>query len=116
MTAGGALIVAAADQIAERRGIFAYLSAIGVPRSVLAKSVMYAAALPTLASVVLASAAGAALTWVSIRLTDITDTVTVHWGQIFALAGMAALLVVIAIGTTLPAVRSATRPEGIRND
>lgn len=114
--ASGALIVAAADQVSERRGIFAYLAAIGVPRWVLAKSVIYAASLPALASIVLASAGGAALTWVLIRLANTTGAVPLRWGQISTLAGIAALLVLVAITTTLPAVRAATRPERIRND
>lgn len=113
LLAMGALVVSSADQIAERRATFANLAASGFPRSVLARSVLYAAALPTLISVVLASAAGAALTYVFISLTGV-DSPNVAPGPVIGLSAAAIVLVLLAVAATLPAVRSATRPERLR--
>lgn len=114
LLAVAALVVTAADQISERKGAFAYLAASGVPRSELSKSVVFSAAIPTVVGVALSSIAGVALTWAFIKLTG--QTPVLAWGQIGALVGLTLVLVALAVASTLPAVRSATRPDSLPHD
>lgn len=109
-----ALAVTAADQVSDRKDAFAYLAASGVPRSELSKSVMFSAAIPTTVGVALSSIAGVALTWTFIKLTG--QTPVLAWGQIGALVGLTLVLVALAVASTLPAVRSATRPDSLPHD
>jgi hypothetical protein len=108
------LLVLALEQIRERRRPLAVLAASGVPRGVLARSLLWQVALPIGLGVVVAVLTGVGLAWLILRLSN--DPLSVDWAGVGLLAAGAALLVLLVTAMTLPFLRGATRLTSLRTE
>ncbi|HEX6357297.1 ABC transporter permease [Actinophytocola sp.] len=112
MLAAVSLLVLALEHIRERRRPLAVLAASGVPRSVLARSLLWQVALPIVLGVAMALATGVGLAAVIIQ--QVGETLSVDWPGIAILCAGALTLSLLVSATTLPFLRSATRLTTIR--
>jgi predicted lysophospholipase L1 biosynthesis ABC-type transport system permease subunit len=112
LLAGASLLALAVEQVMERRRQVAVLSASGVPRSVLARSVLWQNALPMALAVPVAVLTGVALSRLLLRL--IGRSPAVDWAGIGVLVMASAALVLAATALTLPALRRASQPTELR--
>lgn len=108
------LLVTAIEQLTERRRALTLTVATGVPRAVLARSLMIGAALPVLVGTVLSVAAGLALAWFLGTLLD--EPFDPDVGLILLFSGAAILVILLVTSATLPALRRLTRPESLRTE
>lgn len=108
------LLVTAIEQLTERRRALTLTVATGVPRAVLARSLMIGAALPVLVGTVLSVAAGLALAWFLGTLLD--EPFEPDVGLILLFSGAAILVILLVTAATLPALRRLTRPESLRTE
>lgn len=114
LLAGVSLLVLALEQVRERRRPLAMLSAAGVPRAVLARSLLWQTALPVMVAVGAAVATGIGLAALVLR-TTITPLV-LDWTDIGLFCGATVVLVLLVSAATLPALRSATRLSALRTE
>jgi predicted lysophospholipase L1 biosynthesis ABC-type transport system permease subunit len=114
LLAGVSLLVLALEHIRERRRPLAVLAASGVPRGVLARSLLWQVALPIGLGVVVAVLTGVGLAWLILRLSN--DPLSVDWAGVGLLAAGAALLVLLVTAMTLPFLRGATRLTSLRTE
>ncbi|TDV46925.1 ABC transporter permease [Actinophytocola oryzae] len=114
LLAGVSLLVLALEHIRERRRPLAILAASGVPRAVLARSLLWQVALPIGLGVVMALATGIGLAAMMMRLTD--ETLTIDWPGVTVLCGGALALSLLVSAMTLPFLNSATRLTTIRTE
>lgn len=114
LLAGASLLVLGLEQIRERRRPLAALAAAGVPRSLLARSLLWQNAVPVVVGVVVASAVGLALAALVLRQTSVP--MSIDWLDLGVFAGAAVVLVMLVTGLTLPALRGATRLAALRNE
>ncbi|MCE7006893.1 hypothetical protein LWC34_29300 [Kibdelosporangium philippinense] len=106
------LIVVALEQMRERRRSLAVLSANGVPRSTLARALLWQTSIPVTVVVVVATVAGLALA--AVLLTATGRPVDIDWATV-ALLGSAALGSVLLVTVlTLPALWQATSTTALR--
>lgn len=109
---GGSLLVAAAEQLRERRRVLAVLTAFGTRRSTLAASILWQTALPVGMGLVLALALGTALATVLMKIVNLP--VTFDWPAILILIGTGTAVVAGVTGLTLPLLWRQTRAEALR--
>lgn len=109
---GGSLLVAAAEQLRERRRVLAVLAAFGTRRSTLATSVLWQTALPVGMGLVLALAIGTALAAVLMKIVDLP--VTFDWTAILIQIGAGLAVVAGVTGLMLPLLWRQTRAEALR--
>ncbi|WP_326833881.1 FtsX-like permease family protein [Amycolatopsis rhabdoformis] len=114
LLAGVSMLVLALEQVRERRRPLALLAAAGVPRSVLARSLLWQTAVPLVLAVLAAVAAGLGLAALVDRL--LGTPVKVDWTTIGVLAGTGFALVLLVTALALPALRTAMRPDSIRTE
>jgi hypothetical protein len=109
-----ALLVLCLQQVRDARRPLAALAAAGVPRAVLARSLLWQNAILAVPALLLADGVGIALGALLLPISH--DPVTVDLPTVARLT--AAALVTVAGTTTLvlPAVRAATRPSGLRTE
>lgn len=114
LLAGVSLLVLALEQVRERRRPLAMLAAAGVPRSVLARSLLWQTAVPVVLAVVVAVGTGIGLAALVVRMAS--RPLQIDWLTIglFAIATMALVFLVTAL--TLPALRSAMRLSALRTE
>ncbi|HEX5120483.1 MAG TPA: FtsX-like permease family protein [Pseudonocardiaceae bacterium] len=112
--AGISMLVLALEQVRERRRPLAMLSASGVPRSVLARSLLWQVALPVAVAVVASIGTGVLLAALVLRLNHLN--LTLDWPIIGTFSAVAALLVLLVTAATLPALRGATRLSAMRTE
>jgi predicted lysophospholipase L1 biosynthesis ABC-type transport system permease subunit len=112
--AGISLLVLALEQVRERRRPLAMLSASGVPRGVLARSLLWQIAVPVVLGVVAAIATGIGLAALVLRLTS--TVFQLDWADVGLFSGAAAVLVLLVTAATLPALRNATRLSALRTE
>jgi hypothetical protein len=112
LLAGASLLALAVEQVMERRRQVAVLSASGVPRGVLARSVLWQNALPMALAVPVAVLTGVALSRLLLRLIDRSPAV--DWAGTGVLVAASALLVLAATALTLPALHRASQPTELR--
>jgi len=106
------MVVAAAEQVRERRRPFAVLAATGVPRALLARSVLWQNAVPLVLAVAVADAVGVLLAVLLLPVVGLP--VRVDPGTVGLYSVAAAVAAGIATALTLPSVVRATRPAGLR--
>lgn len=124
LLAGLSLLTLALEQIRERRRALAVLSASGVPRAVLARSLLWQTVVPVVLGVVLAVIIGFGLAVLALRLTGFSvigfqlasEVLIVDWATIGLLCGVAILLGLLTTALTLPFLRSASRLESLRTE
>jgi hypothetical protein len=115
LLAGASMVALALEQIAERRRPMAVLAASGVPRSVLARSVLWQNLLPMAVALPIALGTGIGLGQVLLRVANTpVALVGADWTAIGLLTAAATALVLVTTALTLPALRRATRPTELR--
>lgn len=114
LLAGVSLLVLALEQVRERRRALAMQSASGVPRTVLARSLLWQTALPVAIGVVAAVATGIGLAWLVLRMTS--TSMVLDWSDITVFCAAAVVLVLFVTAATLPALRNATRLSALRTE
>ena len=112
---GCSLFVAAAEQIQQRRRPTAVLAAVGVRRSTLGWSMFWQNLLPMLAAIVVATVVGIVLGLLVVSLLSPERVVFDPLGGL-ALLGLALASVLVVTALTLPALRRAMHPEGLRTE
>ena len=106
------LAAAAVDQVFERRRPVAVLAANGVPPKVLAVSALWQSAIPAALGIGLAIPVGLGTAW----LVAPSGRFRVDWSEIATTVAAAAVVVLVVSLCTLPALRSAIRPAGLRTE
>ncbi|WP_158846956.1 ABC transporter permease [Saccharothrix deserti] len=106
------LAAAAVDQVHERRRATAVLVANGVPPKVLAVSALWQSAIPAALGIGLAIPIGLGTAW----LVAPVERFRVDWTEIATTVAAAAVVVLVVSLCTLPALRSAIRPTGLRTE
>ncbi|WP_199431981.1 FtsX-like permease family protein [Qaidamihabitans albus] len=114
LLAGASLLVTAAGQISERRRPLAAMSAGGVPRGVLARSLLWQNAVPMVFGVLVAVGVGIGVAALITRLLGNGMPLLLDGAFIAGMAGAAVVLVLGVTAATLPALRSATSVKALR--
>ncbi|GAA2692640.1 MULTISPECIES: FtsX-like permease family protein [Actinosynnema] len=112
LLAAGSLLVVALEQIKERRRPLAALFAGGVPRGVLARSLLWQNAVPLVLAVLVAIATGAGLG--ALLLRTFGRPVELDWAGIGQYSALALVLGLLVTALTLPSLRRATDALGLR--
>ncbi|ALG07281.1 ABC transporter permease [Kibdelosporangium phytohabitans] len=112
LIAVASLIVVALEQMRERRRSLAVLTANGVPRSVLAKALLWQTGIPVAVAVVVASVAGVLLG--VLLLTATGRPAAFDWTTVAAAGGTALGSVLVVTALTLPALWQATSTAALR--
>ena len=114
LLAGVSMLVLTLEQVRERRRPLAMLAAAGVPRSVLARSLLWQTAVPVVLGVVVAIGVGIAIAALVIRLTS--QALRIDWPTIGIFAAVAVALVLLVAACSLPSLRAATRLSALRTE
>jgi hypothetical protein len=114
LLAGISLLVLALEHIRERRRQLAILTASGVPRGVLARSLLWQVALPIGLGVVVALVTGLGLGTLVLRLTD--EVLVIDWPGVALLCAGAIALSLLVSAMTMPFLRRATRLTALRTE
>jgi hypothetical protein len=114
MLAGVSLLVLALEHIRERRRTLAMLTASGVPRGVLGRSLLWQVALPIALGTVVALATGLGLAALVMRLVE--ETMVVDWAGVALLSAGAVALSLMVSAMTMPFLRNATRLTALRTE
>jgi ABC-type antimicrobial peptide transport system permease subunit len=114
LLAGVSMLVLALEQVRERRRPLAVLAAAGVPRSALARSLLWQTAVPVVLAVLVAVGTGIGLAALVMRMTSLT--LRMDWSTIGIFTGSALVLVLLVTALTLPALRSAMRLSALRSE
>jgi hypothetical protein len=109
---GASLLVAAAEQLRERRRVLAVLSAVGARRSTIARSVLWQSAIPIVCGLVLAVTLGTALGTMLMHVGGVR--VSYDWGAVALLAGAGAATIALVTVLTLPLVVSLMSADALR--
>lgn len=109
-----ALLVLCLQQVRDSRRPFAALAAAGVPRAVLARSMLWQNAILAAIALLLADVVGVALGALLLPLAE--SGVRVDWPAVATLTAAALGTVALTTLLTLPAVRAATHPGGLRTE
>ncbi|QFZ23634.1 FtsX-like permease family protein [Saccharothrix syringae] len=112
LMAGASLLVLGLEQVRERRRPLAVLAAGGVPRSTLARSLLWQNAVPLLLALVAGVVVGGGLGILLLRV--ITQPIVLDWAGIAVLSGTAALMVLVVTLLSLPSLHRATGALGLR--
>jgi len=108
------LLVSTVDGMMERRRPLAVLSAIGVPTSVIRRSVLFQVALPLAAALVLGMSTGLAVTGLVFRIAKEPPVFPV--APLLLTGAGAAVMVLVVTSAALPWVRIVRRPEFLRSE
>ncbi len=108
------LFVGALEQLRERRPVLAQLSAFGVPRAVLARSVLWQAAVPIVLALIVSVTVGLALAALLLRVGN--QAFEVDWAAVALTSSAGAAVIAIVTVATLPALRRLMQPEGLRTE
>ncbi|MFL6120192.1 ABC transporter permease [Actinophytocola sp.] len=114
MLAGVSLLVLALEHVRERRRALAVLAATGVPKAVLARSLLWQVALPIVLGVAMALITGIGLAALMVRLTG--ETLSIDWPGVSLLCAGAIALSLLVSALTLPFLNSATRLTTLRTE
>jgi hypothetical protein len=106
------LLVGGLEQLRERRPVLAALSAFGVPRGVLARSVLWQAAVPIVLGLAVSVSVGLALAALLLRIGG--QPFSTDWAAVAAMTGAGAAVIALVTLATLPALSRLMRPEGLR--
>nr|WP_042194791.1 FtsX-like permease family protein [Kibdelosporangium sp. MJ126-NF4]CEL21570.1 putative integral membrane protein [Kibdelosporangium sp. MJ126-NF4]CTQ95862.1 putative integral membrane protein [Kibdelosporangium sp. MJ126-NF4] len=112
LIAVASLIVVALEQMRERRRSLAVLTANGVPRSVLAKALLWQTSIPVAVAVAVATLAG--LTLAALLLVATNQPVTFDWANVAISGGAALGSVLLVTALTLPTLWQATSTTALR--
>ncbi|MEU0877858.1 FtsX-like permease family protein [Lentzea sp. NPDC005914] len=114
LLAGASLLVMALEQVRERRRPLAVLAATGVPRGILARSLLWQNGVPLVLSTVVAVGTGVGL---GVMVTRVFNAeVAYDWPGIAGLTGASVALVLVVTALTLPSLRKATGALGLQSE
>lgn len=114
LLAGASLLVMALEQVRERRRSLAVMAAGGVPRGILARSLLWQNGVPLVLSTVIAVGTGVLL---GVMVTRVFNAeVAYDWQGTATLAGASVVLVLAVTALTLPSLRRATGALGLRTE
>lgn len=108
------LVVTAVEQITERRRALALAVAAGVPRAVLARSMLLGAAIPAVLAFVVADLVGLLIPLAVQPLLDVPLHTSPIALLVLTAAGLGLVVTVTALA--LPALRRLTRPDALRTE
>lgn len=111
---GASMLVNVVEQLRERSRLLAVLVAFGTRRSTLSGSVLLQVALPVLLGLSLAVVTGSGLAAILQVAAD--APIRFDWLGIGATTGVAALVVLLTTGASLPLLWRLTRPGGLRSE
>jgi hypothetical protein len=111
MMIGLSLLIAAAEQLRDRRRALSDLSAAGVRRATVAWSLLWQTAIPVLAGLALAITIGLALGLLLSKIVDLSPTY--DWGAIALMSGTAIAVIAVVSALSLPALRRAMSPDAL---
>jgi cell division protein FtsX len=114
LVTAASLLVSTVDGMMERRRPMAVLSAIGVPLSVMRRSVFVQIALPLAAALVLGVAASLGV--VALFFRAVGETALFPLGPLALTSAAITAMVFVVTGAALPWARVARRPELLRNE
>jgi ABC-type antimicrobial peptide transport system permease subunit len=114
LLAAASLLVVALEQIRERRRALAVLTANGVKRSVLARSLLWQSAVPIAVAVVVAMVIGLTLTGLLLYVSG--QPLVLDWSSIALFVGTAVVAVLASTGCTLPSLWRAASVDGLRDE
>ncbi|MBA8824613.1 ABC-type antimicrobial peptide transport system permease subunit [Saccharopolyspora lacisalsi] len=112
---GCGLFVTAAEQIQERRRPMAVLAAVGARRRTLGWSAFLQNGVPMLVAVAVSVVVGLSLGVLVVMVTSLDNLAFDPLG-LLGLVGIAAASVLVVTGLTMPALRRAMHPEGLRTE
>ena len=112
LLAAVSLLVAATQQVADRRRALAAMNASGVPTGVLARSLLWQNAIPMSFGVLIAGGVGVGVGWLAMRNLELIFSP--DWAFIASITASAVVLVLAVTAATLPSLRSATRLDALR--
>lgn len=114
LMAAASLLVVALEQIRERRRALAVLTANGVQRFVLARSLLWQTAVPIAVAVVVALVSGLVLAGLLLYVTK--QPIAFDWSSIALFVGTAIVAVLVSTGCTLPSLWRAASAEGLHGE
>ena len=114
LVTAASLLVSTVDGMMERRRPMAVLSAIGVPLSVMRRSVFVQIALPLAAALVLGAAASLGV--VALFFRAVGETAVYPMGPLAMTSVAVTVMVFLVTAVALPWARVARRPELLRNE
>ncbi len=114
LVSAASLLVSTVDGMMERRRPLAVLSAIGVAKGVLRRSILFQVALPLVLGVTLGLGVGSATSAFVFRLDG--EQAVIPYAEMFETAGVVAAITLFVTGASLPWLRITRRPELLRND
>jgi hypothetical protein len=114
MLAAVSLLVLALEHIRERRRPLALLAASGVPRGVLARSLLWQVALPIVLGVGIALVTGVSMAALVVDMVE--ESLSIDWPGVTILCVGALALSLLVSAMTLPFLRSATRLSTVRTE
>ncbi|GHF72998.1 hypothetical protein FHX82_000619 [Amycolatopsis bartoniae] len=114
LLAGISMLVLIVGQVSERRRPFAAMTAAGVPRGVLGRSLLWQNAVPVVFGVVVAAGTGIGAAALIMRALDPKSELLLDGGFIGLVSGAAVVLVLAATAAALPGLRSVTKLEALR--
>ncbi|MFG2286960.1 FtsX-like permease family protein [Streptomyces sp. NPDC048595] len=111
---GCGLLITAVEQLRERARLLSALDALGTPRGVLARSLLWQTALPVALGLALALTCGLALG--SLLLHMAGRPLLPDWWGILTLTATAAAVILTVTALSLPLLWRLMRPEGLRTE
>lgn len=111
---GAGLLVAAVEQLRDRRRLLALLVAFGTRRTTLAWSVLWQAVLPVALGTVVAAGLGTALGAVLLAIAG--EPATTDWAVIGLGAGAAVAVALLVTLLAMPVLWRLMRPDGLRTE
>lgn len=108
------MLVLALEQVRERQRPLAVLASVGVPRSTVARSLLWQTAIPMVLGVAVAVGTGIGLAALGLRM--IRKPLLIDWSTIGLLSAATIALVLLVTALTLPALRSAMRLSSLRTE
>jgi ABC-type antimicrobial peptide transport system permease subunit len=109
---GASLLVAAGEQLRERRRALAVLAAVGTRRSTVAWSMLWQAAIPVTIGLALATGLGLGLGRVLTAIVSLSPSY--DWGAIALMVAAGAAVIALVTLLTLPTLTKMMRPEALR--
>ncbi|MGG7571709.1 FtsX-like permease family protein [Streptomyces sirii] len=111
---GCGLLITAVEQLRERARLLSALDALGTPRGVLARSLLWQTALPVALGLALALTCGLALGSLLLHMAD--RPLLPDWWGILTLTATAGAVILTVTALSLPLLWRLMRPEGLRTE
>ena len=111
---GASLLVAAGEQMRERRSLLSVLAAFGMRRSTMAWSMLWQAAVPVALGLVLAIVLGTSLGAVLMKIVSLP--ITFDWGAIALTVAAGAVVVAAVTAATVPMLWQTMGSDGLREE